>query len=311
MIVSASYRTDIPAFYGTWFRNRLDAGFCRVVNPYGGQVHTIPLTPETVDGFVFWTKNAGPFLDVLDEVAARGHPFVVQYTVNDYPRALESSVTDWRRSVSHLRRIRAAFGPRAAVWRYDPVLLTSLTPGEWHLATFRRLARALEGAVDEAVISFAQIYRKTRRNLDRAAARHGFAWRDPEREEKRALAAGMAAIAAEHGMALTVCSQADLIPPGGAPASCVDARRLSDVAGRPVAARRRGNRPDCACDESRDIGAYDTCPHGCVYCYAVRSRTLARRHYRAHDPESPFLLPPREGSRADDGGRPGASADQG
>jgi DNA repair photolyase len=54
----------------------------------------------------------------------------------------------------------------------------------------------------------------------------------------------------------------------------------------------KGNRPECACHESRDIGEYDTCPHGCVYCYAVRTRALARRRFQQHDPEGEFLCTP-------------------
>ena len=81
IIVSASYRSDIPAFYGDWFMRRLNAGFCRVVNPYGGQIHEIPLTREAVAGFVFWTRNPGPFGAALAEVAGRGYPFVVPVTL--------------------------------------------------------------------------------------------------------------------------------------------------------------------------------------------------------------------------------------
>ena len=66
MIISASYKTDIPAFYGEWFLNRLRAGYCKMVNPYGRQVYRVSLTPPDADGFIFWTKNLGPFLDALE-----------------------------------------------------------------------------------------------------------------------------------------------------------------------------------------------------------------------------------------------------
>ena len=92
MIVSASYRTDIPAFYGRWFMNRLDAGSCGVLNAYNGKTHSVSLQRQDVDGLVFRTKNIGPFLEPLQEIHRRGLPFVVQYTINGYPAALEQSI---------------------------------------------------------------------------------------------------------------------------------------------------------------------------------------------------------------------------
>ena len=295
MIVSASYRTDIPAFYGPWFVNRLKAGWCLVTNPYGGRPARVSLRAPDVDGFVFWTRTLEPFAQGLAAVEALGVPYMVQFTATGYPAALERSTIAAERAVAEMRALRAARGPRALVWRYDPVLITSLTPPAWHETNFAGLARALEGATDEVVISLAQPYRKTARNLDAAAATHGFSWRDPPPDEKRALAARLAEIAAGHGMALTLCSQPGLEGvPGTRPAACVDAPRLSDLAGRPLAARRKGNRAGCACAESRDIGAYDTCPQGCAYCYAVSGREAARRSLRRHDPEGEFLLAPGE-----------------
>ena len=163
------------------------------------------------------------------------------------------------------------------------MVLTSLTPPEWHLANFAALARALEGAVDEVVVSFVAGYRKTRRNLDAAAARAGLVWRDPGDDEKRDLAGKLAALAAEHGMTLGLCAQPDYLVPTVAAARCIDSRRLSDLAGYALEAPEKGNRPGCRCAESRDIGAYDSCAHGCVYCYAVSSRQAARSRLKAHD----------------------------
>ncbi|MEE8559847.1 MAG: DUF1848 domain-containing protein [Alphaproteobacteria bacterium] len=289
MIVSASYRTDIPAFYADWFARALGAGVCRVANPYGGPDYEVSLTPEAVDGFVFWTRNAGPFRGVLAKIAKLGTPFVVQYTVTGYPRALETSVTAPDQAIALIRELADIYGPRAVVWRYDPILLTSLTPAGWHRESFARLARALSGVVDEVVLSFAQIYAKTQTNVGRAARRHGFTWEDPAEAEKRTRLAELAAIAADLGLKPVLCAQPELLTAPLRAARCIDAGRLSDIAGKAIPVHTKGNRPGCYCAESRDIGAYDTCPHGCVYCYAVRSAELAKRNYRAHDPGSAIL----------------------
>ncbi|HEX3864597.1 MAG TPA: DUF1848 domain-containing protein [Stellaceae bacterium] len=288
MIISASYRTDIPAFYADWLMQRLRAGYCRVVNPYGGGVHDVSLRPEAVDGFVLWTRNLRPLLPHLDEIY-RVAPFVVQFTITGYPRGLESSVVMAAEAIEQLREIRRRFGPRAAVWRYDPVVVTSELDAAAHIHGFTELAEALAGSVDEVVLSVMHPYGKTRRNLDRAGARHGFTWRDPPAAEKRELLSHLAERARDSGIGPTLCSQPDLLMPSLGEARCIDASRLADVAQRPLVAPIRGNRPGCRCAASRDIGAYDTCPHGCAYCYAVTGRDRAVSNFRRHDPASPAL----------------------
>jgi len=103
MIISASYKTDIPAFYGAWFMRRLRAGFCRMVNPYGQQIYTVRLDRDAVDGFVFWTRNCGPFMGALEEIKSLGHPFVVHVTITGYPRVLDAATIRPEIAVSHLR----------------------------------------------------------------------------------------------------------------------------------------------------------------------------------------------------------------
>jgi Domain of unknown function (DUF1848) len=291
VIISASYKTDIPAFYGGWFVKRLRAGYCKMVNPYNhAQRRTVPLAQPDVDGFVFWTKNVGPFVNALSEVAERGYPFVVQHTINGYPRALESRVVDARRSAEHMRMIAGSYGLRAAVWRYDPIVFSSLTPVEFHKRNFASLARQLAGTTDEVVVSFMQVYKKTGHNMNRVAA-HGFEWRDPVAEVKRNLLSELVGIANAYNMRLTLCTQPDLLVAGASESRCVDAQRLIDIAGRPFRAQLRGMRQGCGCFESIDIGDYDTCPHGCVYCYAVRDRNLALARFQAHDPNGEYLFP--------------------
>ena len=296
MIISASYRSDIPTFYGDWFLNRLRAGFCKTLNPYNRQIVRVSLKPEEVDGFVFWTKNIGPFLSHLAEVHRIGVPFVVQHTINDYPRVLEQAVVDAAKSVEQVRRLAEEYGPRTCVWRYDTIIHSSVTPRQFHLETFSRLAKALEGATDEVVISFAHLYRKTLRNLNQAAVNHNFAWSDPPIEWKQDLLRELTEIATSHRIRLAVCSQPQLLVPGSSEARCVDAVRLADVGGTRFMSRLKGNRKECGCYEARDIGEYDTCPHGCVYCYAVQNRPLALERFREHDPASEFLFRPPAGA---------------
>ncbi|MFQ5627583.1 MAG: DUF1848 domain-containing protein [bacterium] len=293
MIISASYKTDIPTFYGAWFINRLRAGYCKMVNPYNFKVYHVDLSPEAVDGYVFWTKNIWPFMQHLEEVHRRGFPFIVQYSINGYPRALEYSVVDAMRAVEHIKRLSAEYSPKVAVWRYDTIVFTSLTELDFHRRNFAKLAKALEGATDEVVISFANIYRKTRRNMDIAAKEFGFTWDDPPDEIKYKLAIELAEVAKFHNMQLTMCGQRQFLAPGIGDARCVDAGRLAAVAGKPVDALAKPHRKECGCFQSKDIGEYHTCPHGCVYCYAVQNHEKAQQRYKAHDPHGEFLFAPK------------------
>jgi hypothetical protein len=307
MLISASYKTDIPTFYGEWFMNRLRAGYCKMVNPYGRQEYTINLRREEhegqegVDGIVFWTKNIGPLMKYLPEIHERGYPFVVQHTINGYPRELEARVIDYARTVESVRRMVDEYGPLPSgaprvIWRYDPIVFTSLTDMDFHKRTFEKLAKALDGATSEVVISFAQLYKKTKRNMDAAAREQGFSWDeheataypdDPADHRALHLAIYLAGIAAAHGMTLKVCAQERFRVPGIIEeAHCIDAAWFGQTY------KKHGNRQECACSASRDIGEYDTCPHGCVYCYAVQNRELALARHKRHDPNGEFLFEP-------------------
>ncbi len=290
-IISASYRTDIPAFYADWFMARLAAGTVLVANPHSSLLQRVDLRPAAVAGFVFWTRDFSPLLKRLDALRAFGRPFVVQFTITGAPAAIEPAAIPAEAAIEQVRRLAGEVHPLTPVWRYDPIVSTSLTPADFHRATFERLAARLEGAVDEVIVSFAQIYKKTRRNLDEAAHRTGFTWSDPDDNWKLTLCTELAAMAAARGMRLSVCSQPHYLAPGAAEARCIDARRLEQIAGYRMVIPVRGNRPGCACHAARDIGDYDTCPRGCQYCYAVRSRRLALARYRAHSPECESILP--------------------
>lgn len=269
MIISASYRTDLPAFHGAWFARQLAAGRALVRNPYNNRLSRVDLTAEAVSGFVFWTRDIAPFWQYLDLIDQFGRPALFHYSVLGYPRLLDRAVPPAEHAVAAIQRLANRYGRRAVVWRYDPVLITDLTPADWHRAQFADLLCKLRGSVDEVVLSHAQIYTKSKFRLQDLTRTHGVVWRDPLREEKIALLRDLADMANAAGVTASLCSQPDLLAPGLVPARCIDAERLGDLAGSPIRAAIKGNRPGCACAESRDIGGYDSCAHGCIYCYAV------------------------------------------
>jgi sugar phosphate isomerase/epimerase len=264
MIVSASYRTDIPAFYGKWFAERWAAGYCDVPNPYSQKLYRVSLLPQDVEAMVFWTRAAKPFRKQFDMVHADGVPFVVTYTLTGYGPQLEKGVPVWQTGAEVMHDLAAQFGKDCVVWRYDPIVVTDTMTHGWHVAHFGQLAEAVAGASNEVVVSFMQFHAKTRRSL----MQNRIPALDPSVEEKQALLRELAAIAAAKGMRLSLCAQPDFLIPEVKKASCIDLQRLWRVRGEPFKAKLRPTRPNCACAESRDIGRFATCKFGCAYCYA-------------------------------------------
>jgi hypothetical protein len=288
-VISASYKTDIPAFYGDWFRNRLDHGFVDVRNPYNNKLSRLSISPADVDAFVFWTRNAAPFLPVLSEKIEKHFPFYFQFTVTGYPKPIERSVIDDALAIQQIRDLSIRYGPHAVVWRYDPIFISELTPEAYHKKNFQRLARQLAGSVNEVTVSFTQLYAKTKRNLAQLEARYPVGFVDPSVSQKEGMVAWMQKSAKESGMRLTLCTQPHLEISDIRGAACIDGDRLSKVGCETRLAGMQKNRDGCLCISSRDIGSYDTCPHGCVYCYAVQSPSKVRAAVKNHDRSSSVL----------------------
>jgi hypothetical protein len=286
-IISASRRTDIPAFYMPWFMNRLRAGVASYPNPFSGEIHSVSLQPEDVHSIVFWSKFYGPFLPYIDELAARGYHFYCHYTITGAPRALEPHVPDWERAVEAARRLAARTSPRRVLWRFDPIVFTDELDAGFYADRFRELAAALSGATERCYFSFATFYGKVIRQMRQAGIRYN----DPALEEKQALVATLADIAGEHGITLYACCQDALLGGRVQKAHCVDGDLLAELfPDRPLVSEARPTREQCGCMASRDIGMYDTCPFGCVYCYANRSQAAALARYRAHEPGAEVLF---------------------
>lgn len=266
MIISASRRTDLPAFYADWLFSRIEEGFVDVRNPMNAaQVRRVSLRPEDVDCFVFWTKDPAPMLPLLPRLA--GYDYYFQFTLNGYGPDVEPRVSPLERRIETFRRLSGEIGPLRAVWRYDPILLTPTYDARFHADTFARIADALKGCAERVTVSFIDYYRKIEKNWRKLGMR------EPTPDEVESIARAIAAAAAENGMTPQSCAEKrNLAPFGIMPGACVDPALIERITGRIQPARHaKSQRPLCGCAESADIGAYDTCAHGCAYCYANRS----------------------------------------
>jgi hypothetical protein len=286
MIISASRRTDIPAFYSSWLLNRLRAGSVWVRNPFNpNQVSQIVLDPRTVDGIVFWTKNPAPMLPQLAEIDRLGYHYYFQFTVTPYSQDLEPNVPAKAEVIATFRHLAQRLGPERVLWRFDPMILTPTCTATDHLQRFESLAAQLHGSTRCCTISFLTLYAKCQRNL------RGIELLLPKEIAKRRLVEQLSAIARKYDIKLYACCDPLLQEQGGmAAARCIDDQVLAQILGQSLRVKKAaGQRPGCGCVVSIDIGAYNTCPHGCRYCYANVNAQVAASNYGAHDPDSPLL----------------------
>lgn len=280
MIISASRRTDIPAYYAQWFLRRLEAGFVCVRNPVNfHQVSRIPLSPEVVDGIVFWTKNPTPLLDRLPLL--KDYPFYFQFTLTAYAQDLEPGVPNKNEVIiPAFQELSRRISPERVIWRYDPILLTPKYTIDYHVHYFEELCKRLSGYTLKCVISFVDLYRHLGQQFQ--ALGNG---------EIYELAGRFSDIAQKYHLTLETCAERlDLSQFGIRHGHCVDGELLERLIGQPLSLSKDKNQRDaCGCMASIDIGMYDTCANGCKYCYANHAPASVRRNLQAHDPASPLL----------------------
>lgn len=286
-----SRRTDIAAFYSRWFLARIRAGYCDSINPFNSQERRISLTPPSdVLGFVFWTRYPAPMLPRLDELSARGFRYYFHVTINGYGRELEARNPGLSRAISSFRALSETISAQRTLWRYDPIIISDRTPVEYHARRFEEIARGLEGYTRRCYFSFLDLYGKTRRNLVSLERRGGPSVCDTGVDAKRSIAALLRDIAASYGITMYACCEDSVIAEGIEKAHCVETGLL--MPDDSVSLKSAPTREQCGCVESVDIGAYDTCRFGCVYCYATNSYEAASRRAGLHSPEGTALWRP-------------------
>jgi len=302
MIISASRRTDIPAFYPGWFMNRVREGYFYRVNPFNSrQVSGFSLKPGDVDAICFWTKNPRPLIKSLDELDGRGLNYYFQFTLNPYDRTLEPHMPPLQERIETMMELAGRIGPERVVWRYDPIILSSATPVAWHLEQAGRMAGQLKGATRRLMFSFCDFYGKGQGRLSRALQGTGIKLDDitaPEHcKELEQTAQGFKGIADSHGLEIfSCCEEVDMASIGIGHGACIDGELIRKLFGIASSHRKdRNQRSTCNCVQSVDMGSYNSCRFRCAYCYANFNEGMIESNRRKHFPDSPALLGRYEG----------------
>ncbi len=285
MIISASRRTDIPAFYSQWFFNRLNQGFVMVRNPMNPQlVSKISLNPQLIDCIVFWTKNPKNMIKQLDRL--KGYHFYFLFTITSYGPGLEKHLPPKDDVIKTFIELSRQIGKEKVIWRYDPVLITDTMDEEYHCRHFDYIARELHPYTERCIISFLDMYKKCERNLK------GFNIKELDTGEMVRLAGKLNRTARRWNIEMVTCAEeVDLSDFGINHGKCIDDRLISRITGVQSEVKKDPHqRKTCCCVESIDIGSYNTCSHMCLYCYANSDAQAVQKNMARHYWESPLLL---------------------
>ncbi|MBF0483932.1 MAG: DUF1848 domain-containing protein [Candidatus Omnitrophica bacterium] len=293
-IISVSRRTDIPAFYTDWFINRIRAGFCEVANPFNPQqIAKVSLKPEDVIAFVFWTRNPEPLMKYLPELDEKGYKYYFLYTITGYPKPLEKSSPTYASAIKTFQKLSENLGAKKVIWRYDPLILSNLTPVEWHIKNINNLINDLSGYTERMMLSIVEPYKKTTSRLKN------------ETNEKFILDSNaftpetyypifehIGKTAQARGITPMSCAQKyELGKFGIEHGSCIDQKLINNITGKQYTFTKDPNQREfCQCAASKDIGAPNSCLFGCPYCYATISHGTALKNFAKHDKKSTKLL---------------------
>jgi len=262
MVISASRRTDIPAFHGKWFIEKLKEGKVTLINPYNNTEYDIDLTPENIDCIVFWTKNPEPFLKYLPELD-KSYAYYFQYTVNGYGKDLEPNIPDRDTSIETFKKLSKIIGADRVIWRYDPIIMSKQYDIAYHVKSFVHLCEAFRGYTNRVVISFLDEYDKHKELFKKLKIR------TPIPEERDGFLRFFDSISKLRGIKLQTCGE-DCKQYAG---KCVDDELIGKITGKEIKyLKDTSQRKLCECHKSKDIGSYNTCYHGCKYCYANPSK---------------------------------------
>ena len=293
-IISASRRTDIPAFYSEWFMNRIRAGYCVVPNPFNAkQVSYVNLRPQDVQAIVFWTRDPKPLIKHLPELDRKGYKYYFQYTIIGYPRSIDPGSPPIGVAVKTFQELSGLIGKERVIWRYDPILYSNETPLEWHIKQISSLIEKLKSYTKRLVISFIDPYRKTKIRMEKETGSNFHLAPDAfEVSAYDQLIGWIGKEAKSAGLEAQTCAEnADLERSGIRHGKCVDDDLIRKIWGIAVSKRKDpSQRRQCGCVVSKDIGVNNTCLFGCKYCYATSGMKSAENNFKEHDTNSPSLI---------------------
>ncbi len=283
MILNTGLRTDIPGFFSEWFYNRIEDGFVYVRNPYAkNQIYSYRLDPELIDCIIFCTKNPKPMFENLEKIDKFNQYWHI--TITPYEKEIEPNIPPMNDVLESFKYLSKKLGKENVTLRYDPIFINEKYTLEKHIESFEYIINSLSDYTTEAIISFIDLYEKTKRNFPKA--------KEVTKDERLKIGKEFARIGNENNIRIKTCVEGTELDKFGIDSSgCMTKEVIERAINKNLnIPKQKARNGECYCLLNNDIGEYNTCGHGCLYCYANSNKRLVKRNLKLHDPKSPILI---------------------
>lgn len=281
MILFASGRTDIPAFYSNWFINRVKAGFVDVRNPFNQNLVS-RINFSDVDLIMFCSKNPLPMIDKLKMLKV---PVLFHVTITPYSKDVEPNIPDKRLIIEGIKKLSLVLGIDNVVLRYDPIFLSDKYNVDYHIRAFDKLCKNLNGYVNKIIVSFMDEYKNVRSN------KNILKYRTFTREDYKKIGEAFSKSAMDNGMSVQTCFEDnDLTEYGFVNGECLSHELAYILTGKKFKSSNVRKEKKCECVQMVDIGDYNSCMHMCKYCYANYDEKAVSSNFKLHDDNSSLLI---------------------
>lgn len=281
MILFASGRTDIPAFYSNWFINRVKAGFVDVRNPFNQKLVS-RIYFSDVDLIMFCSKNPLPMINKLDILKV---PVLFHVTITPYGKDVEPNIPDKRLIIEGVKKLSLVLGIDNVVVRYDPIFLSDKYNVDYHIKAFDKLCKNLNGYVNKIIVSFMDEYKNVRSN------KNILKYRAFTREDYKKIGEAFSKSAMDNGMSVQTCFEdEDLTQYGFVKGECLSHELAYILTGKKFKSSNVRKEKKCECVQMVDIGDYNSCMHMCKYCYANYDEKAVSSNFERHDDNSSLLI---------------------
>lgn len=281
MILFASGRTDIPAFYSNWFINRVKAGFVDVRNPFNQKLVS-KIYFSDVDLIMFCSKNPLPMINKLDILKV---PVLFHVTITPYSKDVEPNIPDKRLIIEGVKKLSLVLGIDNVVVRYDPIFLSDKYNVDYHIKAFDKLCKNLNGYVNKIIVSFMDEYKNVRSN------KNILKYRAITKEDHKKIGEAFSKSAMDNGMSVQTCFEdEDLTQYGFVKGECLSHELAYILTGKKFKSSNVRKERKCECVQMVDIGDYNSCMHMCKYCYANYDEKAVSSNFERHDDNSSLLI---------------------